>query len=548
MKYYIGVDVGTGSVRSALFDSHGNLVTVATEKIKIWTPSADYYEQSSFNIWNAVIHTIKKILSDSEVKKEEIGGIGFDATCSLVVIGKNDSSITVSPSGKPECNIIMWMDHRAVDQTERINSTHHSLLKNTGGQISVEMEPPKLMWMKENLPDTWKSAIHFFDLADYLTWKATGNLSRSLCSLTCKWTYQADDLGHRGWNDEFWEIIGLDDFVKEKYQRCGTDVKSPGDFCGQGLTNEAAEQLGLVPGTAVGTSIIDAHAGVLGCVGCVAEDEHFAMPDITSRMTMICGTSTCHMIMSKEAIFVPGVWGPYYSPILPGLWNAEGGQTAAGKLIDFIVETHPAYQKLKDTASERNLHIYEVLEDRLLQLTNEHKVSAMSQLTKHLHIWPDFHGNRSPLSDPALKGMLSGLTLSSDIDDLAVKYLATVQALAYGTRHIIDEMVKSGHKIELIYICGGLSKNHVYVKTHVNVTGISAILPNEQESVLLGAAMLGASASGNFDNVQDAVKQMGGKGKLIRPDLQERQYHDKKYQVFHRMVQHQREYTATMDS
>ena len=59
MKYYIGVDVGTGSVRSAIFDSHGNLVTIATEEIKIWTPSADYYEQSSFNIWNAVIHTIK---------------------------------------------------------------------------------------------------------------------------------------------------------------------------------------------------------------------------------------------------------------------------------------------------------------------------------------------------------------------------------------------------------------------------------------------------------------------------------------------------------
>ncbi|CAG2253366.1 FGGY carbohydrate kinase domain-containing protein [Mytilus edulis] len=342
-------------------------------------------------------------------------------------------------------------------------------------------------------------------------------------------------------------MIGLDDFVKEKYQRCGTDVKSPGDVCGQGLTNEAAEQLGLVPGTAVGTSIIDAHAGVLGCVGCIAEDEHFTVPDITSRMTMICGTSTCHMIMSQEAIFVPGVWGPYYSPILPGLWSAEGGQTAAGKLIDFIVETHPAYGKLKGTASDRKVHIHEVLEERLIQLTNEHKVSSMSQLTKHLHIWPDFHGNRSPLSDPSLKGMVSGLTLSSDMDDLAVKYLATVQALAYGTRNIFDELVKRGHTIELIYICGGLSKNHVYVKTHVDVTGIPAILPNEKESVLLGAAMLGAKCFSNFANVQDAVKQMGGKGKLIKSDLQERQFHDKKYQVFLGMVQHQREYTAIMD-
>ena len=61
----------------------------------------------------------------------------------------------------------------------------------------------------------------------------------------------------------------------------------------------------------------------------------------------------------------------------------------------------------------RNVHIHEVLEERLIQLTNEHKLSYMSQLTKHLHIWPDFHGNRSPLSDPSLKGMVSAFCYPS---------------------------------------------------------------------------------------------------------------------------------------
>lgn len=546
MTYYIGVDVGSESVRSALFDSHGHLISESKQTIQIWSPRAGYYEQSSDDIWSGVVKTVKKILFDSGVKKDEIGGIGFDGTCSLVVIGEEGKPLTVSPSGKLGCDIIMWMDHRAVDQANRINTTHHPVLKFTGGQISVEMEPPKLLWIKENLPDTWNKAQHFFDLPDYLTWKATGSLSRSLCSVTCKWTYQADDKGRSEWSDEFWNVIGLSDFVKEKYQRCGTDVKSPGDVCGQGLTNEIADQLGLLPNTPVGISIIDAHAGVLGCVGCEADNEHFTMPEITSRVSLICGTSTCHMIMSKESIFVPGIWGPFYSSILPGLWDTEGGQSAAGKVIDFVVETHPAYEQLKQIAVQRKLHFHTVLDDRLSELAKENNVPTLSQITKNIHIWPDFHGNRSPLDDPTLRGMISGLTLCSDLDDLAVRYLATIQALAYGTKHIFDVMVKSGHKIELMYMCGGLRKNQLYVKTHVDVTGIPTILPNEEESVLLGAAILGASASNNFSNIQEAMKKMGGKGKLLKPDPEDKHYHDQKYKVFLKMVEHQRDYAAIM--
>lgn len=548
MKYYIGVDVGTVSVRSALFDNSGRLVKESNRVIQIWSPKPDYYEQSSDDIWNGVLHTVKKILSDSGVTKEQIGGIGFDATCSLVVIGDDGQPVTISPSDKSECNVIMWMDHRAIDQAGRINSTQHPVLKGSGGQISVEMEPPKLLWIKENLPKTWQKARHFFDLPDYLTWKATGSLSRSLCSLVCKWMYQADESGQNEWDDEFWNIVGLGDIVTEKYQRCGTDVKSPGETCGQGLTNEAAEQLGLVPGTPVGTSIIDAHAGVLGCIGCVAENDDFKMPEITSRLSMICGTSTCHMIMSRDAIFVPGVWGPYYSSILPGLWNSEGGQSAVGKVIDFVVESHPVYEKLKQTSDQEDVHVHTLLHDRLKEMTIENKLSSLSELTKNVHIWPDFHGNRSPLADPGLKGMMSGLTLSSDLDDLAVRYLATVQSLAYGTRHIIEELVKHGHKIEVLYMCGGLRKNQLYVETHVDVTGIPAILPHEEESVLLGSAILGASASGHFLNIQEAVEKMGGKGRLMKPNIRQSDYHDKKYKVFLKMVEHQKEYSMIMNS
>ena len=120
---------------------------------------------------------------------DEVAGIGFDATCSLVVLGEGGAPLAVGPSGDPQRNIIVWMDHRAVDQAGASTPTGETVLDYVGGTISPEMETPKLLWLRENLPETFDAAWQFFDLADFLTWRATGSLARSICTVTCKWTY-----------------------------------------------------------------------------------------------------------------------------------------------------------------------------------------------------------------------------------------------------------------------------------------------------------------------------------------------------------------------
>jgi D-ribulokinase len=101
--------------------------------------------------------------------------------------------LAVGPSGDPERNIIVWMDHRATEQARRINSTGEAVLNYVGGAISPEMETPKLLWLAENVPETFAAAWQFMDLADFLTWKATASLARSVCTVTCKWTYLAHE-------------------------------------------------------------------------------------------------------------------------------------------------------------------------------------------------------------------------------------------------------------------------------------------------------------------------------------------------------------------
>lgn len=265
MSYFLGIDVGTGSARAGIFNARGRRLGSASEPIKMWKPAPDHVEQSSEDIWRACCRATRAALRESGLKASAIKGIGFDATCSLVALDREDEPVSVSITGKAEQNVIVWMDHRAIPQSERINQGGHAVLKYVGGVISPEMQTPKLLWLKENLPATWKQTARFLDLPDFLVYRATGNDTRSLCTTVCKWTY----LGQRGpdgagWDADYFTSIGLGDLVADGFRRIGTTIRPMGEPVGFGLTPEAAQELGLEPGVAVGVSIIDAHAGGLG--------------------------------------------------------------------------------------------------------------------------------------------------------------------------------------------------------------------------------------------------------------------------------------------
>ena len=185
-------------------------------------------------------------------------GLSFDATCSLVVLDRDGQPLSVSKTGRAERNVIVWRDHRAIDQANRINAGGYHVLQYVGGVMSPEQEPPKLLWLKENLPDTWQRAGKFFDLADFMVYRATGVDLRSLCTNVCKWTY----LGHESrWDYAFFDAIGLGDLFDRG--KVTADVAPIGECAGT-LCAEAAALMGLSTNTAVGVGIIDAHAGGIG--------------------------------------------------------------------------------------------------------------------------------------------------------------------------------------------------------------------------------------------------------------------------------------------
>ncbi|HEX7390976.1 MAG TPA: FGGY family pentulose kinase, partial [Acidiphilium sp.] len=312
----IGVDVGTGSARAGVFALDGAMLAQAVRPIRQWRPAAGFIQQSSADIWTAVCEAVRAA-HDQAGDRLRVRGIGFDATCSLVVLDRDGAPLSVDPEGAEGQDIILWADHRAEEQAERINAGGHDVLRYVGGRISLEMQTPKLLWLREHLPKTWRKAGYFFDLPDHLTWKATGATSRSLCSVVCKWTYS----GHENrWDEGFFRAIGLGDLADDGFGRIGTAILPMGAPAGAGLSAEAAAAFGLAPGIPVGTSAIDAHAGGIGVIGAALDG---AMPDDGSfarRLALIGGTSSCHMAVSRAPHFVPGVWGPYFSAMVPDFW------------------------------------------------------------------------------------------------------------------------------------------------------------------------------------------------------------------------------------
>ena len=516
---FLGVDVGTGSARAGLFDAHGRMLASAKRDITMWRDSPDFAEQSSEDIWQAVCTATREAVKDAGIDPGRVAGIGFDATCSLVVLGDGGQPLSVSPSGDNARNIIVWMDHRALEQANRINATGHDVLRYVGGIISPEMETPKLLWLKDHLPQTYQSAWQFLDLADYLSWRATGDLARSTCTVTCKWTY----LAHEGrWDPDYFHTIGLGDLADQEFVRIGQTVVAPGTPLGQGLTEQAAADLGLRPGIPVAAGLIDAHAGGIGTVGAEGSPE--------ANLAYVFGTSSCTMTTTAEPAFIPGVWGPYYEAMIPGMWLNEGGQSAAGAAMDQLLSFHPAAAEAADAAQASGRPLPVWLAERAAASVGD--LSQAVGLAGKLHVVPEFLGNRAPFADPNARAIIAGLGMEKDLDSLVSLYIAGICGIGYGLRQIIEAQQREGVTISRVVISGGAGSLPLIRQLLADATGKPVVSIEAQEPVLAGSAILGAVAAGAYGSVQAAMRAMSRKAEDYLPSDVTAPLHHKRYQVF----------------
>jgi FGGY-family pentulose kinase len=338
---------------------------------------------------------------------------------------------------------------------------------------------------------------------------------------------------------------------------------SAGELVG-GLSAKAAEEFGLPVGTAVGSGVIDAYAGWIGTVGAKVKlskdllDESVPKNDVSqafTRLASVAGTSTCHLAMSKDAVFVPGVWGPYRDVLMPGFWMAEGGQSATGELIRHMLETHAAYDDTLAEAKAADKNMFDFLNAHLQHLADKTGAPSISYLVRHFFFYGDLWGNRSPVADPNMRGSIIGMSSDKTKDGMALLYYSTLEFIALQTRQIVETMNASGHTILSIFMSGSQCQNDILMDLIATACNMPVLIPRYvNAAVVHGAAMLGAKAAsadkdGNTEPLWDIMDRMSKPGKVVwsRGDPAEKKLLDVKYKVFLEQCRVQQEYRKLVD-
>jgi len=486
-KYVLGIDGGTGGIRVGIFDLCGHEIGFSSTAYKTYHEHPGWAEQNPMDWWNCLAQSVKKALSDSSIDKDDIVSLSIDTTCCSVLLSSND--------GIPLRNSLIWMDVRASKEAEIISNCGDDALKFNGyGKASAEWMPCKALWLKINEPDNYAKADKVCEYQDWMIYKLTGVWAGAISNMTCRWYYNVKE---GGFPRSFYKKIGLED-VLDKFPQ---NIYYMGDKIST-LTLEAAEFLGLNPNTVVGQGGPDAYVGNIG-LGVVRP----------GRIALITGSS--HLIMGSTATtkYAKGIFGPFPDSIIRGFGVVEGGQTSSGSIIEWFKNHYCKDLDIEGKSEGKDAYSY---------LTPEaEKLPPGAEGLLALDYW---QGNRTPYTDPVVRGMIYGLSLHHT---RAHVFRALMESIAFGTENVFSSFRDNGFPVEEVYMGGGTTNSELFMQIHADVSNVVINVPENPQVPCVGCAVLAAVAVGEYDSIEEATAKMVRFNKRIVPNKDKHEIYKK---------------------
>ncbi|NLC66386.1 MAG: carbohydrate kinase [Clostridium sp.] len=474
---FLGVDFGTQGVRVGITDMEGKIIESAEVKYAIKHGSKGFVTQEVEDSWEGFRKALKESLESWEVNNDNIKAISICSTSATVV--------AVDDKGNALDDAIMWMDIRARDQARRINETNHPVLKQCGDAVSPEWFLPKVLWLKEEKKEVYDKAHKIVEQLDLINFRLTGNWTASKVNAVCKWNY----IDGKGFDDEYMDLIGLDDY-KDKIV---TNVLSMGEKVGN-LSPLIAKEFGLkeIP---IYQGGIDAHIGMIG-MGVVKP----------GKMAAIMGTSFVQLLFTDSDLPVKGIWGPYKEAMVEGYTLLEGGQVASGSIIKWFekIFEREGYEDFKEI---------------------QEKAANVPMGANGVMATDFFQGNRTPYKDSDLTGTFHGLTLNTEKEDI---YRAIMESVAFGFKNIIVNFENSNVEIDKVIGTGGVTQDKVWMQIIADVTGKEFIInENTNYGTIAGCAVIAATGSGSYENLEEAADNMVHERETVYPNLENTKEYEK---------------------
>lgn len=525
-KYSIGVDFGTLSARALLLDlSDGGEVAVSELNYPHAVMTESDFDGLTLNKTDAFQHprdyldcfgyVIKDVLAKSGINPGDVVGVGIDFTSCTVLPVKSDGTplcFLDKFKNEPQSYVKLWKHHSAEPEAEEITALARELgepwLESYGGKVSSEWLFPKLLEILHKAPHVYDECDRFMEAGDWLVWQLTGVETHSSCMAGYKglWNKDSSYPSNEFWgrlDGRFGYIIGTK--VSENVKITGTKA---------GEINEAGSNLtGLETGTPVAVPIIDAHAA-LPAAGIVDG----------GKLMIIAGTSSCHIVMSRNDNKVKGICGSVNGGIIPGLVAYEAGQACVGDSFDWFVK-NCVPSSYEEAAKKEGISLFDYLTKKAENL--EPGESGLIALD-----W--WNGNRTPYADYDLTGTIVGLNLQTKPEEI---YRAIIESTAYGTKAIIELYENSGVAIDELYAAGGISqKNAFMMQMYADVIGKEIRIAVSSQAGAKGSAVFASTAGGYFGSLQEAAERIADKAdKIYYPDAENTKKYQKLYNEYKKL-------------
>ena len=468
MNYYVGIDLGTSSVKTLLLSGDGEVVSSVTKEYPLYFPHSGWSEQNPEDWYNQTVACLKELLADVDTKS--VRSFSFSGQMhGLVMLDEKDNVIRPA---------LLWNDSRSQTQTDKLNENKDFLLDNTANIAFAGFTLPKLLWVKENESENYAKISKVMLPKDYVAYMLSEEFCTDVSDASGTLYF---DVENRCWSKNILSANG----IKEEW----LPKVLESDGCAGTLKASLAKELGL--------------------------DDVKIIIGAGDNAAAAIGTGT---VKDGDCNISLGTSGTIFTVSDKFSLDRESA-------IHSFCSASRNYHQMACMLSAAvccNWWVEKILRDGY-DSVNE-KANALGE--NEVMFLPYLMGERSPLNDTDVRGMFYGMSLDTDKDDMS---LAVLEGVAFALKHNIDIIRNMGIDIKKSNVCGGGTKNKLWLKIIANVLGIELCIPENQEGASLGAALLAAKGVMTADDYAELENKVYRTAETVKPEEELTAKYEEKY-------------------
>lgn len=493
----LGIDIGTSACKAAAFDPKGNVLSQVNVPYSVLYPHPGWAEQDPEAWWSSVCLAIRQVMEKGNIEPQHIAGIGID--------GQSWSAIAVDHQGKVLCNTPIWMDTRADKICSQLNASmgEDRIFEVSGNPLSPSYTLPKVLWYRQELPQVYEKAEKILQSNSFLAFRLTGVMTQDPSQ---GYGWACYNMRQGTWDRELCREMGIRDSLLPEIVPCSQVIG--------GVTAEASQATGLLPGTPVVAGGLDAACGTLGA-GVLHPGE------TQEQGGQAGGMSICidEYAADKRLILSPHV--------VPGLWLLQGGTVGGGGVLNWFEREFGTAERLEAEKTGRS---------SFAEIDRE--ASRVPAGSEGLVFLPYMAGERSPIWDVNAKGVYYGIDFSKTRAHFS---RACMEGVAYSLRHNLETAKEAGAQAQTLRAMGGAANSSLWTQIKADVTGRKIQVPASDTATALGAALLAGVGTGIYPDFEAAVSQTVQVKREYLPDPQKQAVYDSGYETYLSIYDHLKE-------